>query len=275
MLNWIKVWGPCWPVCSLCSCCLQVLVTLVLLSIKLKPWPLLPAYRRTYTSKISLTHFAAVIVSFWTINRSVFPCMLIPAHAIHWAPPLERSWLATHTGAKRLLDDLHTRTRLAVIEVHAKSGFVSELYWGPVIQRPPIWRRLSCVHALETCLDLDDSVASMECGLLVVWSSCQPSMKTVSACLHRNSYASVILQIILQGGNREKTSRLDANKSASTTPPCLTLHFREFEDCSWTRPCNSASIHSKDTCHISLGKPSLKQPDPSIYIHGFKTPIYS
>ena len=47
----------------------------------------------------------------------------------------------------------------SISEVHAKSGFVSKQYWGPIIQRPS---DLSA-HPLETCFDVVSRQWNADC----------------------------------------------------------------------------------------------------------------
>ena len=145
-------------------------------------------YGRTYTSEISLTYRVAVNVPFRKVYRSVFLCMLIPIHIINELPP-ERSLQLTCTGAKRSLDNLHTRTRLSVKSTQNLDSSLNRIGFQPIGGVPGCQRNAEC------------------------WSSGPhaSSMKRVSDCLRGNSYASPILQVIFQAGSRNKALMLRLN----------------------------------------------------------------
>ena len=65
--------------CALCRHALS--------SIKMKSGSIAPSCGGTYTSKIYLMYRAVFGVLLWTIYRSVFPCMLIPAYTMTELPP--------------------------------------------------------------------------------------------------------------------------------------------------------------------------------------------
>ena len=119
--------------------------------------------------------------------------MQIPAHTPITVPPV----MVSNAYECETLIGQSPYPDSSISEVHPKYGFVSEQYWGPVIQRSSD----ASARALETCLDVVSGQWNADC-----WSSCPhaSSMKTVSDCLHRNSYASGILQVILQVSKRTK-----------------------------------------------------------------------
>ena len=113
MFNWMKVWGPCWPVHSVYSCCLQVLVGDPCLL-----WRALSsiineirAYSTSVWVNIHIQDLIDVLSSCQCVIlndlQSIFPCMLIPAHTITII-------VARHKGAKYSFKDLHSSTCLSV-----------------------------------------------------------------------------------------------------------------------------------------------------------------
>ena len=126
------------------------------------------AYGETNTSKISMMFRAAVGVPFWTTYRSVFPCMLIPAHTM--TEPVSNAY------GYFMLSRRSRYMNSSVSEAHTESWSVNEYYWVPVFQGP------SDVNMCQfkKCLDVYSRHRNVDC-----WSSDShaSSMKTVSEYL--------------------------------------------------------------------------------------------
>ena len=181
MFNWITVLGPCWLVHSLYSCCQQVLV-----GGPCPEWTGIVVHQNeigAYNTGIwENTHIQDLIDISCSRRSAILNDIRVrfPFHA-NTHPHINRVCFPLHANTRPHINRVPNRTvrvsdaygcetliggspypDSSISDVHAKSRFVSEHYWGPIIKGPSDLR----VRPLEKCLDVVSRQWSADC-----WSS--------------------------------------------------------------------------------------------------------